>query len=51
MKASLWAALLAPVLGPLIWWALKAPGRAAYRAVWKHLPDGRLRRLLLRRVQ
>jgi hypothetical protein len=48
---SLWAVVLAPILGPLIWWGLKAPGRAVHDFLWRRLPDGRLRRMLLRKVQ
>ena len=46
-KTTMWALLLAPVLGPAIWYGLLLPGRLAARAVWLYMPEGRLRRLLL----
>lgn len=48
MTPTLWAALLAPLLGGLIWWLLFLPGRVAYRWLWRHMPEGRLRTFLLR---
>ena len=42
------AAILAPLLGPVIWGLLHLPGRIAARLVWKYMPYGRLRDLLLR---
>lgn len=50
MKPIYWAALLAPIIGPAMWWVLQGPGRVAYRYLWKKLPDGRLRRVLLRKI-
>lgn len=46
----MWAALLAPLLGGLIWWLLLAPGKAAYRWLWRKIPDGKLRDLLLKKL-
>lgn len=41
------AAVLAPILGPALWWAYTRPGAAVHRYLWKRLPEGRLRRILL----
>lgn len=46
--STLLAAMLASVLGPVIWGLLQLPGRLAARLVWKYMPYGRLRDLLLR---
>lgn len=40
------AAALAPIAAPLFYF----PGRLLARAVWRRLPDGKLRRLLLKDV-
>jgi hypothetical protein len=48
MSSTMWAALLAPLLGPLLWWLLFAPGRVIYRYLWRTMPEGKLRRFLLR---
>lgn len=50
MDATLWAAVLAPILGPLIWWALLKPGRGLNDWLWRKMPEGRLRSILLRRI-
>lgn len=47
MDTTVIAALAAPVLGSAIWWLLHLPGRIAARWVWKYLPYGKLRDLLL----
>lgn len=39
---------LAPMLGPLIWKALHLPGKIAAHLIWKYMPYGRLRTILLR---
>jgi hypothetical protein len=44
------AALLAPSLGGLFWWLVQRPGKLLNDTLWKRLPEGRLRRILLRRV-
>jgi len=41
---TVWAALLAPVLAPLIY----LPGKLVYRWLWKRMPEGRLRSFLLK---
>lgn len=42
------AILLAPILGPVLWYGLLLPGRMLSRWLWKSLPEGRLRRILLK---
>jgi hypothetical protein len=44
------AILLKPLLAPLIVFCFALPARWGAVAVWKWMPDGRLRRLLLRRL-
>jgi hypothetical protein len=41
------ALVAAPILGPLIWWTLTRPGAAIHRYLYRRLPEGRLRRVLL----
>lgn len=41
---------LAPILGPAFWWVYTRPGKWLHNWLWKRLPDGRLRRILLMRV-
>lgn len=48
MKPWMWAVLLAPIIGPIIWYALMLPGRLISRWLWRRLPDGKLRRLLFK---
>jgi hypothetical protein len=48
VNSTLIAAILTPILGPLVWWALNLPGKLASRLIWKYMPYGRLRTLLLR---
>jgi hypothetical protein len=50
VTSTQWAALLAPTVGVAIWWALKRPGKLLSDLLWKRLPEGRLRRILLRKV-
>jgi hypothetical protein len=40
----------APVLVPVAWWFLTRPGKALHNYLWRKLPDGRIRRALLRKV-
>ena len=40
----------APVAVPVVWWILTRPGKVIYRFLWKRLPEGRLRRILLGKV-
>ena len=50
MTSNQWAALLAPVVGVGFWWLVKYPGRKLADYLWRKLPDGKLRDLLLRKV-
>ena len=45
-NTTVWALLLAPFIGGLIWWLLLMPGRLVSRWLWRVLPEGRLRRVL-----
>lgn len=44
------AILLKPLLAPVMLFCLYLPARWGAVAVWKWMPEGRLKRLLLRRV-
>jgi len=44
------AALVAPTVGGLFWWLVQRPGKLLNDVLWKRLPEGRLRRVLLKRV-
>lgn len=44
---TLVACLVGPVLGPALWWVYTRPGAAVHRVLYKRLPEGRLRRILL----
>lgn len=46
-KETAIAIFLAPLIGTAGWWLIFQPGRWAYRYLYKRLPEGRLRRLLL----
>lgn len=46
----MWGLLLAPLLAPILWWLYTRPGKWAHDWLWRKLPEGRLRRLLLRKV-
>jgi hypothetical protein len=43
------AGLLAPSVGALFWWLVQWPGKRLRDWLWKRLPDGVMRRVLLRR--
>lgn len=47
---TLIAVVLAPIVGPAMWWVLQAPGRAVYRFLWRKLPDGWVRKVLLKEL-
>ncbi len=49
-KTALIAAALAPTLGVAIWWLAGRPGKWISDWLWKTLPDGKLRRVLLKKV-
>ncbi len=46
-KETAIAIFLAPIVGTAFWWLVAQPGRWAYRYLYRRLPDGHLRRLLL----
>ena len=46
-KETALAIFLAPLVGTLGWWLIFQPGRWVYRLLYRRLPDGRLRRVLL----
>lgn len=48
-RATVIALILAPILGPAIYWLLGIPGRALVKRL-RQMPPSRLRRLLLRDV-
>ena len=43
------AAVVAPTVGAAFWWLVLRPGKLLNEWLWKRLPDGRLRSVLLRR--
>ena len=49
-RGTMIAIALAPVVVPVVWWALTRPGKALHNWLWKRLPEGRLRRILLGKV-
>ena len=44
------AVVAAPLLGGLLWWLFFRAAKVGNDFLWKWLPDGRLRRLLLRKI-
>lgn len=49
MQTSTVVAILAvPILGPAIWWLLMWPGKRVRDYLWRKLPEGRMRRVLLK---
>jgi len=46
-KETALAIFLAPLVGVAGWWLLLQPGRWVHRFLYRRLPDGRIRRLLL----
>ena len=46
----MWGVLAAPIIAPALWWLLTRPGLALHNWLYRRLPEGRLRRLLLRKV-
>lgn len=45
---TLIACIAAPTLGPALWRLIQWPGKKAAELVWKYMPYGRMRTLLLR---
>jgi hypothetical protein len=50
MKGTWAAILLFAVAGPLIGYLLWSPGRHLSRWLWKRMPEGWLKRVLLKRI-
>lgn len=50
MSTNQWAALLAPILGVAIWKGFFWAAAKVHDYLWVHLPEGKLRKLLLRKV-
>lgn len=48
-KETIIALVLAPIIGGAMWYVLLLPGRYVSRWVWKYMPEGRLRNLLLKK--
>jgi len=46
--ATIVSLIAAPIVGPLIWKVLLWPGKRTHDYLWRRMPDGRLRSLLLR---
>lgn len=44
------AVALAPLIGGAIWWLFFRFAKIAHDFLWERLPEGRLRRLLLKKV-
>ena len=44
------ALIVAPLLGGLIWKGLHWPGHVIHDFLWRKLPDGKLRNILLKKV-
>jgi hypothetical protein len=44
------AVVLAPTIGGLIWWFFFKIAKSGHNFLWMRLPDGRIRRFLLRKV-
>lgn len=50
MTNTMWAALLAPLIGGVFYWLVTRPGKWAHDWLWRKLPDGKLRDILLKKV-
>lgn len=50
-KTTIVALVLAPLLVPLFRWAATFPGKKAHDFLWRKLPDGKLRSILLKKVR
>lgn len=49
-NSTLVAAFLAPLLAPVVRWLFLKPGRMCHDWLWKRLPEGKMRKILLKRV-
>ncbi|MCZ8113805.1 hypothetical protein [Silanimonas sp.] len=47
-KETALAIFLAPIVGTFCWWLIFQPARWGYRYLYRRMPEGRLRRLLLK---
>jgi hypothetical protein len=50
MMVTLAAIAAAPFLKPVFHWIAFTPGKKVHDFLWKRLPEGRVRRILLRKV-
>lgn len=44
------AVVLSPLIGGLVWWLFFRAGKAGHDFLWRKLPDGKLRRFLLKKI-
>lgn len=44
------AVAAAPLVGGVLWWVFFRTGKFGHDLIWRYLPDGKLRRFLLRKV-
>lgn len=49
-RGTMWGIALAPIIGPAFWWLAKRPGSWLREWLDARLPEGRLRRILFRKV-
>jgi hypothetical protein len=49
MKPWMWVVVIVAIVGPLGRYVLWLPGRMAYRWLWRHMPEGKLRSFLLKK--
>jgi hypothetical protein len=50
MKATWITIVVFAVFGPVFVYLMWSPGRHFARWLWKHMPEGRLKRVLLKRI-
>lgn len=50
METWMWAIVVVAVAGAAIRYVFFLPGRYFARWLWRHMPEGRLKRVLLRKV-
>lgn len=48
MSTTMWAAVLAPIVGGLFWWAIQQPAKWVHDYLWKRMPEGRFRDFLFK---
>jgi hypothetical protein len=49
-RTDMIAVALAPLVGGLVWWLFFRAAKFGHDYLWRRLPEGRLRRFLLRKV-